>query len=228
MTPDPCTRQLPRVIELVGMPGSGKSTLAGELAAEFGHRGVRTILNDDGSAPPGHFQEIPRYRRRLERAGTVLAHPRLAASIAVRSTSLGAAKDLWRLVTRELRRQRLSKVLSDLVIMDEGPLHKLSMLYADDQVLRVPGLLSKLTEPSFCVSLTLDPDVAIARLRSRQSTSPVDSRPSNDLERYLARYAAFQARMTRSLRCPVVELDASSKADVAALADRFLNPAHGD
>lgn len=208
------------LVELIGLPGSGKSTLAADLERELASRGVAVSVYDKGSELPPHFSEISKLRRRVEIGRWLLSHRGFAAAVTARSTSKGAVKEMMRLLLREMRRRGLTRATPDVVILDEGALHKLIMLYAEGLVPRVEGLLSHLAEPSFCVSLAVPVEVAVPRLRSRM-TSPVDSRPIRDLETYLARYATFQEWLVRSLPCPVIELGAGD-IDVSDLADRIL------
>lgn len=213
------THNRPAVIEFIGMPGSGKTRMARNLAAELESRQIRVLLNAEGSAQPHDIVDLPRYRRHVRRLAALLSDPGLAVGIVKRSTNRQTAAELWRLATREWRRQSLDRSNEAVVVLDEGPLHKLCMLHAEGQVTRPEGLLQHLTLPTLCVALDIDVVSAIARIRQRAPTSPVDSKDEEDLTRYLKRYAEFQAEIIELLRCPIVTVDSSATGPVSVIRD---------
>lgn len=219
MGPEMRNHNRPAVIEFIGMPGSGKTSLARNLAAELEKRQLRILLNAEGSAEHHEIVDLPRYRRHVRRLATLLSHPGLGVAVAKRSTSRRTAAELWRLATREWRRKSLDKSNETVVVFDEGPLHKLCMLYAEGQVSRPEGLLRHLTLPTLCVALDIDVVSAIARIRQRAPTSPVDSKDQEDLTNYLSRYAEFQTAIIDQLRCPVVTVDSSARGPVSVVCD---------
>ena len=205
------------IVEFVGMPGSGKSTVATGLASLLEENGVDVLHSADGSAQPEDLIALPRYRRNVERVLTIASIPALAFPIAVRSTSRTRAAEMWRLVTRELRRRSLGDVSHELVILDEGPLHKLCTIYAEGDIPRPLDLLSRLTAPSLCIVLRLDADLAAERIHARTSHSPVDAKPHRELMAYLLRYQDFVDALLDRLPCPVISVD-SSREDVIYLS----------
>ena len=197
------------IIEFIGMPGSGKTTIAVGLASLLEEDGVDVLHNADGSAQPEDLIALPRYRRNIQRVLTIASLPALALSVAVRSTSRARAAEMWRLVTRELRHRSLRDVSHELVILDEGSLHKLCTMYAEGDLPRPLDLLSRLTAPSLCIVLRLDVNVAVERIHARTSHSPVDAKPNDELMVYLRRYRDCEDALIDRLSCPVVSVDSS-------------------
>lgn len=204
---------IPNVIEFIGMPGSGKTTAATGLASLLRNQGANVLMEADGSEPPGELITMPRYRRNIERVRMAASIPRLALSAALRSTSRARAAEMSRLITREWRRRRLHHTPNDLIILDEGSLHKLCIVFAEGEVADPLNLLSTLMPPSLCIVLRIEVELAAERVRGRPPMSPVESKLEGELIRYLSQYRECEDALIERLPCPVILLD-SSRDDV--------------
>lgn len=205
------------VVEFIGKPGSGKTTAALELISRVADEGIDVVHNDEGSTQTEALLETSRLKRNLNRFASIASRPVLAVSLAARSTSRPKAAEMWRLATRELRVRKLASIAHDLVVVDEGPLHKLCTIYAEDSVARPLGLLGRLTLPTVCFDLRVDAQVAMERIRGRASGSPVDLKADSELIAYLRRYQECEDVILARHEGKVLSVDAAGPDVVAPM-----------
>ena len=196
------------------MPGVGTTTTARQVVEILRTQGIDARLDSGGSAEPADLLTMPRYRRNAARIARLASLPALGVATLSHARTRSDVAELLRLANREIARRGIEDVPHGLVLLDEGPLHKLCLIYAGRRIRKPLRLVGTLSEPELCIVLEAEPEEVFRRIRSRPMSSPVDKQPDEELVRYLSGYREGKSAITRLLTCPVIPVNALGQ-DVA-------------
>lgn len=194
-------RSDPIIVEIIGPPGAGKSSMISRLERRLERRGVdvhahRAIGFFD---PDGRRESAG--RRRVTQIAAVALNARLLLWLWWHGRDVWGPKELAAMCVRVHFAKRLRR-RNGLHLLDEGPLRAAPGLMPDAE--RRGRLLRLLPRPDLVVALTVDPEVAIGRVRHR-GVGAITSPRSHELLRaghgqHLA-VIDVVARMIPTVRC---------------------------
>lgn len=168
------------VVEFVGAPGSGKSTLAAAVVAELRMRSVHARAHVGTGPVSVRGELLSRRRRRLRQFWGMLtnlpvvywyfahAHRRSLKRLAQLCAALQFAREL--------------RPLGGFQVLDEGPFRILTPMI-DDCAPPHTSVLRHVPLPDLAVVVTTDPDVAVARVRSRSPGRLLPTQASDEVVR---------------------------------------------
>lgn len=166
------------IIEFAGLPGSGKSTAAEHVAVAATQRGITVLTPRELSEPTPQFPFLLGLQHRLALARSLLTRPRMTAALTlglVRSTRSWYEK--WYsfrhvvVTVTLLRRARRVTGSNTLTVLHEGVCQRVFQAFVDALGVAdrrtVQRFLRDVPLPDVIVALKVQPETALARVRSR-------------------------------------------------------------
>lgn len=201
------------IVEFVGAPAAGKSTLARETYRKLSmisaslHNGSGNFRLDGAPLPRGEVY--------LDRVLSPLVSPALALWCAVNARSKERFSDLLGL-SRRARFVRRLRNIPRVHLINEGPFRQACTLRSRHPLAFGDFVFDHIPLPDLAVVVTVDPTVALERLRMRgEQTVSVDWTDSEILE-FVSRNQEFTLRTIERLGVSSI---VSPSAD--ELADRL-------
>lgn len=180
-------------LEFAGLPGAGKTTVASLLKRELESLGHETITNGDLSSyvQATRGLGVPRrYAHNFRALAMWVTSPRRMRHLwgAFRSDDpTYAYRRLKYLTSRVVAQEALSRG-GECFILDQGLYQNLWALCRPLEM-QAPGVFERLTGaladflPDLCVILTVSPETAISRMKSRSGQGcELDRKPSREVE----------------------------------------------
>jgi thymidylate kinase len=181
------------IVEFIGPEGAGKTTLIERVRLGLSQRGHPVATIDLGKRSPGEIarrsvmglsatENASRSLTTREKLRTAMQNPRLVAWCALgaslrpmtrsRAYELNRVRPLWafrRVFWRDaaLRSLRMQK---SILLVDEGPRHRLLNLATDGRLRLENRIFKAITKPDLIVVVDVDPFVALERLARRGTT----------------------------------------------------------